>query len=89
VNSQITDGFLACFARLPDAVKVQARKAYRLWKENPSHPGLQYKQIQGQKGLYSVRVNQGWRTLGLVEGNTITWFWIGSHADFDKLLAQF
>ncbi len=24
--------------------------------------------------------------LGLLEADTITWFWIGSHADYERLL---
>ncbi len=86
MNSQITEEFLACFARLPDAVKTQARKAYRLWRNNPSHPGLHFKQIRGHEGLYSVRVGLGWRALGLLEEDTITWFWIGSHANYERLI---
>ena len=87
MNSQITEDFFACFKRLPDVVKTQARKAYRLWRENPSHPSLQFKKIHGKEGLYSVRVGIGWRALGLLEDNTITWFWIGSHADYDHLVS--
>jgi len=86
VNSQLTDDFLACFAKLPDAVKEHARKCYRLWRDNPAHPGLHFKRIHGQEGVYSVRVGLGWRALGLLEGNTISWFWIGSHAEYDTLL---
>jgi hypothetical protein len=86
VNSQVTEEFLACFARLPDAVKTQARKAYRLWRNNPSHPSLHFKQIRGHESLYSVRVGLGWRALGLLEEDTITWFWIGSHANYERLI---
>lgn len=86
MNSQVTDDFLACFAKLPDAVKAQARKAYRRWREDASHPGLQFKRIHSREALYSVRISQGWRALGLVAGNTITWFWIGSHADYSRFI---
>ena len=27
--------------------------------------------------------------LGVKENNTVTWFWIGSHSDYDKLLDSF
>lgn len=74
MNSQLTDDFVACFARLPEAVKAQARKSHRLWRENPTHPSLHFKQIHGQESLYSLRVGLGWRALGLLEGDTITWF---------------
>jgi hypothetical protein len=86
VNSQLTDEFLACFAKLPDAVKEQGRKAYKLWRDNPHHPSLHFKKIHNHEGLYSIRVSRGWRALGLVEGNTIIWFWIGSHAEYDNLI---
>jgi hypothetical protein len=56
VNSQLTRDFLACFAQLPNAVKEQARKCYRLWRDNPAHPSLHFKRIHGRENLYSVRV---------------------------------
>lgn len=86
MNSQITENFVECFARLPDAVKAQARKSYRLWKQDPSHPSLHFKRIHGHDALYSARVALGWRVLGLLEGDMISWFWIGSHADYEQLI---
>jgi hypothetical protein len=86
VNSRLTDDFVACFARLPEAVKAQARKCYRLWRENPAHPSLHFKRIHGHQALYAVRVGRGWRALGLLDGDTMTWFWIGSHAEYDQLI---
>lgn len=76
---------MACFAKLPDAVKTQARKSYRLWRDNASHPSLHFKRIHGGEALYSVRVGLGWRALGQLEENTMNWFWIGSHAEYDTL----
>ena len=87
MNSQVTDDFLACFAKAPDAVKDQARKAYKLWRDNPHHPSLHFKKIHNREALYSVRVSRGWRALGLVDGNAISWFWIGSHAEYEKLIS--
>ncbi len=75
-----------CFAGLPEEVREQARRAYRLWRANPSHPGLRFKPIRGHVGLYSMRVGRGWRALGRLEGDTVTWFWIGSHAEYDGLI---
>jgi len=86
VNSIVTDDFMDCFARLPEEVREQARRAYRLWRANPSHPGLRFKPIRGHAGLYSVRVGRGWRAMGRLEGPTVTWFWIGSHAEYDGLI---
>ena len=35
-----------------------------------------------------ARAVRFYRALGLWEGDTITWFWIGSHAEYDTLLAR-
>jgi hypothetical protein len=35
---------------------------------------------------YSARVGIGYRAVGVLDGDTITWFWIGSHANYDRLL---
>jgi len=36
--------------------------------------------------VYSVRVTIAYRAVGLLENDNIAWFWIGSHADYDRLL---
>jgi hypothetical protein len=33
-----------------------------------------------------VRIGLGYRALGVIEGSAIIWFWIGSHADYDRLV---
>ena len=68
----MTEDFLACFAELPETVKAQARKSYRLWKDDPSHPGLRFKRIHNHEAMYSIRVGKGWRALGLMEGDVVT-----------------
>jgi len=34
------------------------------------------------------RVGIAYRAVAALDGGTLTWFWIGSHADYDKLLGQ-
>jgi hypothetical protein len=53
-----------------------------LWRANPGHPSLSFKRIHQADPVYSLRVSRDYRALG----DTVTWFWIGSHADYDKLL---
>ena len=31
----------------------------------------------------------GYRAVGLLEQDEVTWLWIGSHADYDRLLKAF
>lgn len=86
MNSHINAEFRKHFRRLPSPIQASARKAYQLWRQNSAHPSLQFKRIHNAEPLYSIRVALGWRALGLVDGDTITWFWIGSHADYDRLI---
>jgi hypothetical protein len=59
--------------------------SYQLFRENPSHPSLQFKKID-QPNIYSVRVGLGYRAIGALEGSDIVWFWIGSHSEYDRLV---
>jgi hypothetical protein len=89
VTSQLTDDFRECFAHLPADIQDKARKNYQLWKQNPQHPSLHFKHIHTKEPIYSIRIGKGWRALGLLEKQTITWFWIGSHAEYDQLIANY
>jgi hypothetical protein len=88
VNSYLTEDFVAAFRELPGTVQEQARKCYRLWRSNAYHPSLQFKRVHPIEPLYSVRVGLGWRALGFVDDDGITWFWIGSHAEYDRLIKR-
>ena len=88
MNSRTTRRFRSLFTALPVQVQRQAREAYRLFGGDPSHPGLHFKQVHIDPNLYSARVGIGYRAIGIRDGNTIVWYWIGSHATYDPLLAQ-
>jgi len=89
VISRATDAFWKAYRNLPDQVQQRARTAYRIWRENPGHPSLQFKQIHSTEPIYSVRIGLGWRAVGVRSGETIVWYWIGSHADYDTLISLF
>jgi hypothetical protein len=88
LKSHLTDDFRACFRKLPERVQRTARKNYKLWKKNPSQSGLQFKQVGKKLPAYAIRVGIGWRALGIQEEDAIIWFWIGSHADYNKILPK-
>jgi hypothetical protein len=88
VKSELTDDFVACFRRLPQRIKQQARKAYRTWSADQKHPGIDFKRVGLKSPVYSVRIGIGWRALGLKRNSTILWFWIGSHAEYDRLIRK-
>jgi hypothetical protein len=81
-----TRQFRLLFASLPRRVQHQARQAYRLFRQDPAHPGLHFKRVQEDPPMYSARVGIGYRAVGVLDGDTIAWFWIGSHAGYDRLL---
>ena len=62
-----------------------ADRSYALLKTNPSHPSLHFKKV-GQ--FWSARVGLHYRAVAVDAGDDLVWFWIGSHADYDKLLGQ-
>ena len=88
MTSRTTERFRRAFQSLPPNVQRQARTAYRLWKQNPFHPSLQFKQVHSREPIYSVRVGIGWRAVGVRSEDEMVWFWIGSHADFDDLISR-
>jgi len=88
MKSHTTRRFRQLFASLPRQVQHQARQSYRLFCQNPSYPGLHFKQVHADPSIYSVRVGISYRAIGVRDGKNITWFWIGSHADYDKLLSE-
>jgi hypothetical protein len=85
MRSKRTQHFKELFNRLPVDVRQQAYAAYRLFRDDPYHPSLPFKKISAT--VYSARVGIGYRVLGRREADdTMVWFWIGSHAEYDKLL---
>lgn len=88
MKSRTTRRFRELLADLPDHVRQQSREAYRLFQQNPSHPGQRFKQVHSNPPIYSARVGISFRAVGVLDEDTVIWYWIGSHADYDKLLAH-
>jgi hypothetical protein len=88
MRSHRTERFRRAFADLPENVQSQAERAYRLFQQNPHHPSLHWRQVHPSQPIYSVRIGLDYRALGVREGEVMVWFWIGSHEDYDKLLAR-
>jgi mRNA-degrading endonuclease RelE of RelBE toxin-antitoxin system len=87
MKSEINPDFIELFQHLPERVKRTARKNYRPRKDNPYHPRLEFKEVNQEDHIWSIRVGIGWRALGKVKDKeSIVWFWIGSHGEYDKLL---
>ena len=88
MKSHTTLRFRQAFASLPDNARRQARAAYKHFQADPYHPGLRFKQVHVTRPIYSVRAGLGYRALAVRDHDDLIWFWIGSHSDYDKLLAR-
>ena len=86
MRSHAATRFWRFYDNLPAEVQQRAEKAYRLWQSDPHHPSLQFKRVDPRDPIYSVRVRKGYRALGWLEGDTVTWFWVGNHDDYSRLL---
>ncbi len=73
------------YRKLPEEIRKQAQASYQLFKINPYHPSLHFKCIGQRVPMYSARIGIGYRAVGLLEGDTVHWWWIGSHGEYDKL----
>jgi hypothetical protein len=49
---------------------------------------LRFKKVHFSLPIYSVRIDLDWRAVGVLAGDEVVWFWIGSHADYERLLRQ-
>jgi len=58
---KFTRRFLKSFTRLPAPVQEKVKKQLALLAENPRHPSLQTKPIQGAPGIYEARVDMNYR----------------------------
>jgi len=67
MNSQTLPSFWKQYSRLNELIKRRARKAYILWRENPSHPSLRFKCINAKENVWSVRVSKDFRAIGVLE----------------------
>jgi mRNA-degrading endonuclease RelE of RelBE toxin-antitoxin system len=88
VTSHVNARFRRQFANLPKRIQEQSRRACQLFKTNPTHRGLEFKKLPPHQDIWSVRINDNYRAAGLRDGEVIVWFFIGTHAEYDALLAR-
>lgn len=75
--------FWEAYSRLPQHIRALADRNYAILKEDPRHPSLHLKKI----GRYwSVRTGLSHRALAVDVDDGVLWFWIGSHADYDRMI---
>lgn len=84
MKSATLPSFWDRYRKLDKNLKARMRKAYRLWSEDPFHPSLRFKCINREESIWAVRLTLGYRALGIMEGDTVTWFWVGNHDEYER-----
>jgi hypothetical protein len=87
VISKVRPSFWRAFARLTPEVRQRAKMAWKLFECDASHPSLRFKKLRAQEDIWSVRINEQYRAVGVRSGDTIQWIWIGTHNEFDNLFS--
>jgi hypothetical protein len=83
LNHHASPDFWTCFSALPLNIQELARKNFKLLKQNPGHPSLHFKKVGN---FVSARVGISYRVLGVKVPDGILWFWIGTHAEYDRII---
>ena len=65
MRSKRTKQFQALYQALPESVQQQANHAFRLFVANPSHPGLDFKQVSNKGPTYSARIGIHYHALAV------------------------
>ena len=74
--------FWRVYHEMPEQVRALADKQFQLLKSDPQHPSLHFKRV-GR--FYSARVGAHYRALAVEAPDGVLWFWIGSHAEYDRI----
>lgn len=85
MRHRATPRFWNRYRQLPEDVQRLADKCYAILRQDPQHPSLHLKKVDR---FWSVRMGLHYRALAVRYKGDLVWFWVGSHADYDKLLRR-
>lgn len=86
MTSVASERFWRCYKLLSQEIRVAADKQFALFERDPWHPSLNFERIHGD--LWSARVTYQYRALAYRNGELMNWFWIGTHAEYDRLIGR-
>lgn len=88
LQSAMTAEFRQLLAELPPDIQAQAARAFERFLADPFDPTLALKRLQGSQTIFSARVGLHYRALARRAEHRFVWFWIGSHADYDRVIRR-
>ncbi|NJL60392.1 MAG: hypothetical protein HC887_12930 [Desulfobacteraceae bacterium] len=84
MKSRTVSDFWKFFDNLPSEIQNRAFKKYKQWRKNPFAGSLMFKRVSESEPVYSVRIGQGYRALGILEEDTVYWYFIGNHDEYER-----
>jgi hypothetical protein len=87
-----TASYRELFERLPERIQRLAEQAFQMFLANPNHPSLRRHILadndRGQHRTHSISVsiNMQYRAIYVEDGDTNVWYWVGSHADYNRFI---
>ncbi|WP_373926478.1 hypothetical protein [Paludisphaera borealis] len=85
MNHHATPRFWSQYHQLPERVQQLADSCFALLRVDPRHPSLHFRNV-GR--FWSARVGLHYRALAVQRDDDFVWFWIGSHAEYDRLVGR-
>ncbi len=83
MNHLASPQFWKVYHVLPKEVRSLADANFELLKRDSKHPSLHLKKV---RRFWSVRVGRKHRALAVQRDSDLVWFWIGNHAQYDRLI---
>jgi hypothetical protein len=85
MNHRASPRFWATYRRLPEDIQRLADRCYEFLQNDSHHPSLHLKKVGS---LWSVRVGLHYRALAVEDDSDLVWVWIGTHDEYDQLIAD-
>ncbi|PLX37358.1 MAG: hypothetical protein C0605_07650 [Hyphomicrobiales bacterium] len=83
------DSYWKAYEDLPQPTRALAEKTYKLWKEDPAHSSLRFRQVHESLPVFSFRVGMKHRTIGIkTPDDKMAWFWVGSFDQYQELVGD-
>jgi hypothetical protein len=75
---------LGLLSATSDEIRRLADESYHLLRRDPRHPSLHFKRA-GR--FWSARVGLHYRALAVEHEDVMVWFWVGTHAVYNRLVS--
>lgn len=86
MNPFTVKSYWKSYKGLPKKIQRDADRKFDLWKKNPFHPSLNFKCVNTEYNIWSVRVTMDYRALAVRNKKSVIWYWIGDHNKYEQLL---